>query len=653
MRSMYSSTRMKFIGGRGQDPFGYWRATKTRSSSTKEPANNIAETAINYFKDLFTSSNPTDFSGVLQVVDQVVTPDMNTTLLQRYNSEEVKQALFQMHPSKSPRPDGMPLFFFQKYWHIVGQDVTIAVLSVLNSSHMLHKMNFTHIVLIPKNNELKNMSDYRPISLGNAISRIVSKVVANRLKHVLPMVIFNAQSAFVPNKLITDNTIVAYELLHRMRNLRKGRMGQMAVKLDISKAYDRVEWGFLRQIMLKLGFDPKWVQLAMETITTASYLVLINGEPHGFIKPTRGLKQGDPLSLYLFLLCAEGLSAMLRKAEESHTLRGILSSQHEAYISHLLFADDSLLFCQATVEECQRVYKARYFPYCSFLMAELGSNPSVMWRSLLAARDVVREGSTWQIGDGSRIGVTTHKWLPNAPAFLHEPNVEMKVCELIDHSSWQWDRGKLVATFTPRTCKKILSLPLNHVDSQDTLVWTKNKAKTFSVKTAYRVALRLKSAALAEHLSVRAHGVTWGKIWKLNVPPKVRTFLWRACSNCLPTRDNLSRRKKCMGTGQRACAEMQQRRGGFFPAIQTHVGNVGATRTGQVGNHGVEYLECTKQLLLQACSVTATVDHGKCSRIVERVPNPRGSTANTMLELVFCVCLLLDRFCNSIHQGSD
>ena len=90
---------------------------------------------------------------------------------------------------------------------------------------MLHNMNLTHIVLIPKNNELKNMFDYRPISLGNVISRIVSKVVANRLKLVLLMVISDAQSAFVPNRLITNNTTVAYELLHRMRNRRKGRMG--------------------------------------------------------------------------------------------------------------------------------------------------------------------------------------------------------------------------------------------------------------------------------------------------------------------------------------------------------------------------------------------------------------------------------------------
>ena len=129
----------------------------------------------------------------------------------------------------------------------------------------------------------------------------------------------------------------------------------MAVKLDISKAYDRVEWGFLRKIMLKMGFDSRWVHLAKETIITASYLVLINGEPRGFITPSRGLRQGYPISPYLFLLCAEGLSAMLRKAEESHNMRGIKSSQHGVCISHLLFADDNLLFCCATVEECQQL----------------------------------------------------------------------------------------------------------------------------------------------------------------------------------------------------------------------------------------------------------------------------------------------------------
>ena len=88
------------------------------------------------------------------------------------------------------------------------------------------------------------------------MSRIISKVIVNRLKLILPNVISDSQSAFVPNRLITDNTTVAYEILHRMRNRKRGKVGQMAVKLDISKAYDRVEWSFLQGIMQKLGFDP-------------------------------------------------------------------------------------------------------------------------------------------------------------------------------------------------------------------------------------------------------------------------------------------------------------------------------------------------------------------------------------------------------------
>ena len=127
----------------------------------------------------------------------------------------------------------------------------------------------------------------------------------------------------------------------------------MAVKLDISKAYDRMEWSFLRQMILKLGFDGRWVNLAMETVCTASYSILINGEPRGFVQPSRGIKQGDPLSPFLFLLCVEGFSGKIIRAMENREIRGVLSCPNGVCISHLLFADDSFLFCEASVEECQ------------------------------------------------------------------------------------------------------------------------------------------------------------------------------------------------------------------------------------------------------------------------------------------------------------
>ena len=134
-----------------------------------------------------------DMNNVLNLVERVVTSEMNQSLLQNYTAKEVHRALFQMHPSNSPGPDGMSPFFFQKFWHIMGVDVTNAVLSVLHSGRMLHKMNFTHIVLIlKKKNEPMYMFDFRPISVENVVARIISKVITNRLKMILPNIILDA-----------------------------------------------------------------------------------------------------------------------------------------------------------------------------------------------------------------------------------------------------------------------------------------------------------------------------------------------------------------------------------------------------------------------------------------------------------------------------
>jgi hypothetical protein len=141
---------------------------------------------------------------------------------------------------------------------------------------------------------------------------------------------------------------VAFETLHHMHHQRQGKQGSMALKLDMSKAYDRVEWKFLERVMQQMGFHPKWVTLMMECISTVSYSILINGAPHGFVKPTRGLRQGDPLSPYLFLLCAEGLHSLIHRAKMTGHLKGVSISRNGPKITHLFFADDSLLFCRAS-----------------------------------------------------------------------------------------------------------------------------------------------------------------------------------------------------------------------------------------------------------------------------------------------------------------
>ena len=239
-----------------------------------------------------------------------------------------------MGPIKAPRPNGMNALFYQKFWHIVGDTVVSAALDFLNSSQMLPTLNHTHIFLIPKVKNLVKMSDFRPHSLCNMIFKIIAKVLANRLKQILPHIIAPTQSAFILGRLITNNVLVAYEALHMMHGRKNGKIGSLALKLDFSKAYDRVEWNFLRQIMLKLGFPRVWVDKVMSYVSSTSFSILINGKPFGMINPTRGLWQGDPLSPYLFLLCAEGFTSLLQKEEMEGNIHGVSICRRAPKISH-------------------------------------------------------------------------------------------------------------------------------------------------------------------------------------------------------------------------------------------------------------------------------------------------------------------------------
>ena len=226
------------------------------------------------------------------------------------------------------------------------------MLNVLNQNLPMAAINKTNIVLIPKTAHPSKMTEFRPISLGNLAYKLISKTLTNRLKAILPTVITGNQSVFTSDRLTIDNVLVAFELMHYLNHKTKGKDCFMSVKLDISKAFDRVEWGFVREVRERLGFDGKWISLIMQCISSVSYSVIINGEAYGSIIPTRGLKQGDRLFPGLFLLCAEGLSALIHQAACTQALQGISICRGRPNITHLFFADDSLLFCKASAQQC-------------------------------------------------------------------------------------------------------------------------------------------------------------------------------------------------------------------------------------------------------------------------------------------------------------
>ncbi|XP_074315549.1 uncharacterized protein LOC141651749 [Silene latifolia] len=322
-----------------------------REFKTKEA---MAGCALSYFQTLFTSTRPTGFDELLLGVAGRVTNAMNKGLREPYRPEEVLTALNQMHPLKAPGVDGMNALFYQTYWHIVGRAVTRTVLGILNANPFPATLNRTTIVLISKKKAPDKMVDFRPISLCNVLYKLVSKVLANRLKVFLGDIMSENQSAFTPGRLITDNVLVAFEMFHHMKNSRGGG-GHMALKLYMSKVYDRVEWVFLRAVLNAMGFDHLWVTRVMDCVETVSYAVNVNGRLSHVLVPERGLRQGDPLSPYLFILCAEVFSSMIRMAVENNSLHGIRVTTNAPVVSHLFFADDSIIFVRAKESEGQCV----------------------------------------------------------------------------------------------------------------------------------------------------------------------------------------------------------------------------------------------------------------------------------------------------------
>ncbi|XP_062100654.1 uncharacterized protein LOC133806581 [Humulus lupulus] len=317
---------------------------------------NLVGVFQDYFQSIFESGSPTyaDMDPVLNAIVPKVTSRMNDQLTRPYTGEDVRKALFQMNPSKSPGKDGMSAGFYQKYWDTVGPEVSSICLHFLNEGGHIKGINSTLITLIQKIDDPKHASDFRPISLCNVLYKIIAKSMTNRLREILGLVIYDEQSAFLPGRLITDNSMIGFECVNHLKRCVKSKTGAFALKLDMSKAYDRVEWSFLCSLMRKLGFHEKLISLVLACISSVDYSFNLNGEILGKIIPGRGLRQGDPLSPFLFLICAEGLSALVQRDCVNGTLSGLSCGRIGPQVSHLLFAGDSLFFFKASVCACHR-----------------------------------------------------------------------------------------------------------------------------------------------------------------------------------------------------------------------------------------------------------------------------------------------------------
>ncbi|KAM2637494.1 hypothetical protein EV1_021984 [Malus domestica] len=348
--------------------------------------------AVEYFQTIFSHGQkskqmeclPNLFPDINVAVREALTKDIDMV--------EVKESLFNIGGLKAPGIDGFPACFYQSQWNICANDIFDMVWNAFHSRRLPAGLNSTLITLVPKIDNPQKMLNFRPISLCCTLYKVISKIIVARIRPHLPHLISPNQASFVPGRQISDNVLIAQEILHKFR-MSKGQKGFLAWKIDLSKAYDRLNWKFIEYVLNEVGLPSNLIQLMMECVSTVRYQICFNGElTDGFI-PQNGIRQGDPLSPYLFVLCIEKLSHLISATVNKGRWKPVKASQSGPRVSHLFFADDLMLFSEATPKQA-RVMKRCLEQFCKASGQAVNFEKSVLYCSPNTSRACVKSIST-------------------------------------------------------------------------------------------------------------------------------------------------------------------------------------------------------------------------------------------------------------------
>ncbi|GAU13347.1 hypothetical protein TSUD_43010 [Trifolium subterraneum] len=330
---------------------------------------------------------------------KTISADNSAELVKPFLLDEIKAAVWDCDSYKSPGPDGVNIGFFKDFWDLLKIDLLNFFAEFHRNGVLTKGINSTFIALIPKVECPLKVSEFRPIALVSSIYKILAKVLANRLRNVIGNVVGESQTAFIKDRQILDGILIANEVVD---DARRGKKDLLLFKVDFEKAYDSVDWGYLDEVMLKMNFPNLWRGWIMECVTTATASVLVNGSPTDEFKFERGLRQGDPLSPFLFLLAAEGFNIMMTAMVSNNLFTPYaIGQRQEVKISHLQFADDTLLVGNkswANVRALKAIlllFEATSGLKINFHKSMLfGMNINVTWLHEAAVRDPADKGIT-------------------------------------------------------------------------------------------------------------------------------------------------------------------------------------------------------------------------------------------------------------------
>eukprot|EP00253_Pinus_taeda_P028277 PITA_28277 len=289
---------------------------KTEEGEQVVEQEGIERVLVEYHKGILTETQDDRGEAIEQIckeIPKLVTTEQNKALMRAAMMEEVEEVVMNMKKGKAPRPDGFTVEFYQAGWNFMGQEVLEAVDE----------------------------------------SRLKQKIwPAKRLKPLLPNIISLEKTGFVEGRQILDGLVVTQEMIH---SLNQNKQRGMMIKLDLSKAYDRLSWRYLRAVLEAYEFEKRWIEWIFSMISTPIFSILVNGNPTRTFNASRGIREGDPISPFLFILPAEGLGRIIKREIRKKKIRGLKPRGKNLAITHQQFVDDIMLFGEVSIRDVRAI----------------------------------------------------------------------------------------------------------------------------------------------------------------------------------------------------------------------------------------------------------------------------------------------------------